>query len=242
MTFSGKWWDRNVLTTVNKDADGTWYSLGFKGGCFGMLTKWGVEPKVGDVVELYGDGMGRPIEGVRINGKIVFQYSDEQIEINRQEWLKKNEEEKQKKFEDHKVEMDKAYDGLIPEFKARIDRFRAKNPKFRIDMEAYEVFVCEEAMKLIKAFKTVESLQEFCDLDLAAQKKMAPDMDFGNHSGNTFGAAVSLARMYIQAPKLTKYMHGSMAGLMGCEGYGCHPLTKEESVEADALVKEYGLS
>ena len=96
MTFSGKWWDRNVLTTVNKDADGTWYSLGFKGGCFGMLTKWGVEPKVGDVVELYGDGMGRPIEGVRINGKIVFQYSDEQIEINRQEWLKKNEEEKKK--------------------------------------------------------------------------------------------------------------------------------------------------
>jgi hypothetical protein len=238
--FSGKWWEKDTLTKVTKYEDGD-YEMGFGGGGFILSAKHSVEPKVGDVIELYGNGIGRPIDGVRINGNIVFQNSDRQTENDRLEWLAKNVKEKRQKFEDNKTEMDKTYEGLIPEFKARIDRFRAKNRQFRMDGEAYELFVCTEAMKLLKAFKTTEELNKFYDMDSKAQKKAVPDMDFGSHSGNTFGTAVTLARMFIQAPKMTKFMHGALAALTGCEKYGCHPLTSEESKELDALVKEYGL-
>lgn len=238
--FSGSWWEKGTIEKVDTDKDGD-HLISAGVGCFCLSGKHGVTPKVGDTVELYGDGFGRPIEGVRINGQTVFQNSDEQIEINRKEWIRKNQEEKQRKFDENKAELDKSYEALPPEFRARIDRFRAKNAGFRVNMEGYEMFVCGEAVKMAQALKTVEELKAFHDMSVDDQKLKVPGLDYSNHSGNTFGAACMLAKAYLEVPKLVKYMHGALAPLTGCEEYGCHPLTVEEKAEIEVLSKEYNL-
>lgn len=240
MAFTGQWWGREKISKVTKEGD--WYEVGSGNGVFALEAKYGVEPKVGDIVELYSDtGPWRPIEGVKINDAIVFQNSDEQIEANHQEWIKKNAEEKKQKFEQHKAELDKTYESLPPEFRARIDRFRAKREGFRVSHEAYEMFCCEDAVKMANTLKTVEKLREYRDAKNEDQKKMVPDVDYVNHSGNTFGAACLLADLYLKAPKMVKYFHGSLATLTGCEEYGCHPMTKEEEDDVNSLVAEYKL-
>jgi hypothetical protein len=255
-TFSGEWWEKETITSVEKQDD--WYIIGIKGSGFGLKVSHGVEPKVGDTVELYGEGFGRPIDGVRINGNVVFQNSDEQIKINWDNEKKKSAEEKQKKFDENKAELDKTYDALPPEFKVRLDRLRAKRPGFRVDHEAYELFVCKDAVKIAVALRVMyptgdalfgnekdkffnDVLKKFYDLKTEEQKQAISDLDYENHSMNTFGAACKMAHLYIIAPKMVKYLHGSMATLTGCDGFGCHPLTDEEEVEMNSFVKEYSL-
>lgn len=44
---------------------------------------------------------------------------------------------------------------------------------------------------------------------------------FGEHSGNTFGAACKLAHCFVAEPHLISKMHGALCPLVGCEEYGC---------------------
>ena len=202
---------------------GNYYTIYLENGIgFGLDTKYGYEPKIGDKLILCTIN-GSQIRGVFANGKKVFYKSDEQIEQERVEWLANHEKEKQAKFIEQKAQLDKDYDALPSAFQARIDRFRRNNSRFRIDYESYEMFCCKEAIKIAKACKTPDDVEKFKHLDYDKQKEMV-DIDDG-HSGNTMGCALQLAYWYLkESISITvAKLHGSLSSLVGSEAFGDVP-------------------
>ena len=208
------------VRTVTKVIKGEkYYDISCDGICFGLEIKYGYEPKIGDEIKLC-TVRGSEIRGIFANGKKIFYKSDKQLEQERKEWLENNEKEKQEKFKNQKAELDKDYENLPEVFKKRIDKLRANNPRFRVDYESYEMFCCNEALKIAEALKTPEAIEEWSKLNYDKQYKMVKNLSDG-HSGNTFGCAVSLAFWYLKESENVAKMHGALAPLVGSGEYGC---------------------
>jgi hypothetical protein len=60
------------------------------------------------------------------------------------------------RFKTQQVQLDADYESLPQEFKSRIDRFRSRDPGFRIESEAYEMFICIQAMVLVPYFQSMK--------------------------------------------------------------------------------------
>lgn len=206
------------ITRVDEGKSGYTISLGST--CCGLDKRYGVEPKVGDDARIHTKGgpFG-VVRGIDLNGNVVFWKSDQQLEKERQDWLDENERKKQQSFKDNKTNMDRRYNNLPGCFQKRIDRFRANNERFRVDYEDYELFCCEEAIKIAEAIGSPEKVKEFGGLNWNEQKKLVPDLSNG-HSGNTFGAAVHLAYWFLVNQENVKNMHGALSPLVGSEKYG----------------------
>jgi hypothetical protein len=178
-------------------------------------------PKPGDVVRRYGRGIGFSVRGLFLNGKKVRYQTAAEMEA---EHKRENEERHAKKcreFEEQKAERDRRYEALPEIFRKRIDKFRRNNPNFRVEYEPYELFCCEEAVKIAAALKTPEEIDRFYKLPWEEQRALVP-IDEG-HSGNTFGCACMLAKLYLTRPEYVEQMHGALAPLVGSQEYGCVP-------------------
>lgn len=57
------------------------------------------------------------------------------------------------------------------------------------------------------------------DYDGKRQKRLTGLSD--GHSGNTYGCAMYLARVYIEGPGFVAIQHGALTPLVGCADYGC---------------------
>ena len=210
--------ETGIVTDVTESED--WYQLSRNGLCCGLKKKYGVKPKVGDKLTVHTKGSSfGTIRGMDLNGKKIFWKTDEDLETERTEWLRKNEEEKQQKFKDNVDEMDKQYDNLPAFFQKRIDKFRTKNKRFRIDYESYEMFCCEQAVLIAKSCKTKEEVQAFKREKWDEQIKQVEGLSDG-HSGNTFGCSCQLAYLYLDNPKNVVKVYGALSPLVGSEEYG----------------------
>ncbi len=188
---------------------------------FVIYKKYGVIPKAGDTVALYIKDFSS-IRGIDLNGNPLFYKTDEQLEEDRQKWLKENEEKKQKEFAENVHKMDGQYNNLPDFFKQRIDRFRNNNKRFRIDYESYELFCCEQAVVIANACKTAEEVQLFHKKPYKEQRKQVAGLS-DQHSGNTFGCACSLAYQYLLNPENVVKMYGALSPLVGSDEYGDFP-------------------
>ena len=201
--------ETRIITEVRESDD--WYELSQDGMCCGLKKKYGVKPKVGDKLTVHTKGSSfGTIRGMDLNGETIFWKTDEELESDRVEWLRKNEEDKQQKFKENVAEMDEKYNKLPDFFKKRIDRFRANNNRFRIDYESYEVFCCEQAVLIAEACKTK---------DWKEQLEQVEGLSDG-HSGNTFGCSCILAYLYLDNPENVVKVHGALSPLVGSEEYG----------------------
>lgn len=63
-----------------------------------------------------------------------------------------------------------------------------------------------------------DKVTEYRDLPWEEQAKAGIDP---GHSGNTFGFACHLARLWIIGPEAVVTEHGAMVPLVGCKDYGC---------------------
>lgn len=197
-----------------------YYSISMDETCCGLDKSYGVKPKIGDELTVHTKGSAfGTIRGMDLNGKKIFYKSDEQLEKERQEWLDENERKKQREFKENKADMDERYENLPECFQKRIDKFRANNDRFRIDYEQYELFCCEEAIKIAESLKDVEKVKGFGKLKWEQQKQLVPELSDG-HSGNTFGAACHLAYWYLENQENVTKMHGALSPLVGSEEYG----------------------
>jgi len=182
---------------------------------------YGREPKPGDVVTLYYvNGRWTMFRGMDLNGVPLYFKTDAEVETERQASIVKHKAEQRQRFIDSKDELDAHYDALPDVFKQRIDKFRTGNPDFRWEYEAYEMFTCTQAVLIAEALKDEQSIVAFPDLPWEKQLAAVPGLSDG-HSGNTFGAAVLLARLYVTNQEFVVKMHGAMVPLVGCEEYGC---------------------
>lgn len=201
----------------------------------------GIVPAVGDTVRMYG-GSGRPVRGLFVNGRRIYYRTEEQQDELAARQLAEEDSKRRRKFEEAgRAVLDAKYAALPPIFQARIDRFRQNNPEFRWLYEEYEMFCCEEAVKLAQHLGSVEAMERYCALASSEtfganqaqwhaewQEQKAIDRAAGlsdGHSGNTHGAAAMLALLYLRQPGDVARMHGALAPLVGSEEYGDVPQT-----------------
>jgi hypothetical protein len=266
---------RLVVTQVRDSSDG-WFEVLCGSTCFWLEKKYGVMPRIGDVVSLYTVKCSI-IRGIDLNGRALFYRTDIELENEHQKLVAQLERDRKERFEKAKDTLDAQYDALPDVFKQRIDKFRNANPDFRWEYESYEMFCCTEAVAFAEAarqavdghandaevdafYGNVELLQKaaYGSREEAVSESDNPyvrwlvwanalnskayDYDYqrqlqvlrcsNGHSGNTFGAAMQLAWLYIEHPDFVEKAHGALTPLVGCKKYGCPHDEGEESNEA----------
>ena len=208
----------HTITSIDETWDTGW-AVTMDTGWTIIVQNEGIEPHVGDAIRLYGPGWGRIVRGIDINGRTVrYLSADEQKGENQRQILerqRRDEAEYSRKSERFEAEI-----AALPEpFQVRIRRFQHARPvAFNVEHLGYELFTCQEAVKIADHCKTVEGIQAFRDLPYEDQRAVISDQ----HSGNTFGAACGLARLYLTQPDVLWQQHGALCPLVGCKEYGCY--------------------
>lgn len=221
-----------VLTVTEVKNEGKKdYSVQLSDGfCVFILGKHGVEPKVGMRISLWGKRFGF-IRGIALDNNVLFYRTvDEQEEQHKKDVEKANKQAKAKFLKD-KAKLDAQYNALPDCFQRRLNKFRTNNPDFRWRFEAYEMFCCTEAMKMVNYIGSASSKITKDDfIDGKFDEKLLDNeakLDNKEHSGNTHGMAVFLARLYFKDPEDVVKLHGALAPLVGSEEYGCVPRKKQ---------------
>lgn len=180
----------------------------------------GVEPKVGDTLEIFGP-WGRPIHGYALNGTVMDYSSREQMEAKHKAMVEEMDAQKKARFDERKGEADLKYDALLPEFKQRIDRFRAANPDFRWKYEYYEGEVCTAAVMLVEWARKRDGIKDiFAWNELSPEGQSAEIPTWSQElSGNQHQCAVYLASLYLTQPEHVVLVPGAMAPLLGSADY-----------------------
>lgn len=100
------------------------------------------------------------------------------------------------------------------EYDDEVEAFWADPGKLRL--AGYET--TPDSPELRWLFWAVALNSKAYDYDYEREKAVTGISD--GHSGNTYGAAVSLARLYIESPEHVSRMHGSLSPLVGSKEYG----------------------
>lgn len=212
-------------TTVDKveGGPGNWTLHLSEGFCFGGIPDdWTGTPKVGAKARFYGKGFGFPVRGLDLDGQEVYYKTPEEQEEEHRKLVADKEREDFDRFQRNKSATDKRVAALPKVFRDRLDKFRGNNPDFRWKYEEYELFTCEEAVKIAVHCKTAEGVDAFHKAPWDEQKAVVSN----DHSGNTFGMACYLARLFLAHPEGVVKLHGALAPLVGSEEYGCVPKAK----------------
>lgn len=181
----------------------------------------GFEPTAGQLARYFGRGFGYPVRGVVIDGRVVRYETADEHERQARNAIEDRQAKQRAEAEASRAVNDARIAALPVEFQQRIERFRAGNPDFWWDHQPYELFCCEEAIKIAEALKDrPNDVPAFAKLDWQQQKQLVPTLDDG-HSGNTFGSAVRLAHWYLTNRENVVLEHGALTPLVGCEAYGC---------------------
>lgn len=194
-------------------------------------------PKVGETIRTYGRGIGSTVRGIVVNGRVYRYQTEAEEKTAHEQRCREQEAEREQKFADSLPETDRRIAALPEMFRVRMEKFqRDGGHEFRRDYEGYELFCCEEAVKIATALKDrSEDVPAFAKLSWE-QQKLIVDLD-GGHSGNTFGMACRLAHWYLTRPENVAREHGALTPLVGCESYGC---VHEVSPSSDAVAKADG--
>ena len=198
-------------------------------------------PEVGDKLRLFGRGLGYVVRGIGLMDpsvrpwKLAGLYRYETAEEEEAAHLASVEESNKKKqaeWAEKAGETARRVADMPEPFRARFEFFM-RRPEWGWNFGSYELFCCEEAIKIAKVLEGRNAIAAFAALSVARQKEAVPDLAYEEHSGNTFGAACKLAHCYVEKPELIPKMHGALCPLVGCETYGCWSTvaSKEKSEE-----------
>jgi hypothetical protein len=207
-----------TITKVQREGDGGWSIQESDGWSFWVKAGSPVEPKVGMTARFYGKGIGYAVRGFALDGVNVFyETPDEYRERSAREAVAA-EVKRRADYEAEKPKNDARIAALPEMFQRRIAQFREGNPNFGWEYEGYELFCCEQAAAFAEALKTDEAIVKFAHMDWDEQLKLVPAMSDG-HSGNTYGASVALARLYVRDAGDVLKMTGCLAPLVGSTAF-----------------------
>lgn len=227
--------ERTITSIEQSDTrEGCWVTMDDGMGLY--VQPYGGVPRLGDTIRTYGRGIGYEVRGIAIAGTLVRYETEQDMHARHEREHAERERRMRAEFEERRADYDAQYDGLPDVFKRRIDRFRANNPDFRWRFEPYELSCCVDAVKIAAHCEDTQTLDAFYDLAWDDQKAAIPDL-FDGHSGNSFGMACRLAHHYLTQPALVALDHGALANLVGCEEYGCPPVSEEEMRGAGVEVR-----
>lgn len=177
-------------------------------------------PEPGMPIRLYGRGFGSPVRGVATDACVYYYETEDEYEARfrreQEERTRKNRED----FDANRDTFDKDVALLPLPFQRRINYFLDGVEDWGPKFGGYELFTCQEAVKIAETLKTGDAIDAFHELPFEEQQACVELAD--GHSGNTFGAACMLAKLYLTQPELVPKMHGALCPLVGCENYGCY--------------------
>ena len=143
---------------------------------------------------------------------------------------------------------------LPQEYQDRIKRFdyffveNAGHSFQEDDLFKYEMFVMEESLTLYEHFKDVEDINAYLEeFKVAFEKetgkkpeisdivKDVPNFRYSEHSGNTLSASWLMFVTYKTEPEMVKFLHGSLAPLVGDSGY------YDNREDVKKYIKEHGV-
>ena len=216
-----------IITKVTEHENG-WSIRTDQGTGFGLDKKYGVEPKVGQTVTIECVG-GSLVRGIVLDGQRVFYKTDEDLDAEHEEMLRKMRIKKEAKLPGDLEQ----YEALPEPWRGRVAAFRERGGhEWDLNYLGYEVFCCQEAAKIAARFDTVEDIKTFWDAPYKEQQEMLPDIS-REHSGNSFGAACHLAQTFKANPAYLAVDHGALHGLVGCEEYRCFASLPEDVKQAE---------
>jgi hypothetical protein len=195
-------WEGGKVAEVT-EPHGGYFSVTLAGSWgLGLDAQYADRVKVGDLFETAG-GLGYPIQGVRVNGYVLWFKDSAAMEADRQKWLDDLHAKRRAEYEENKGRWREEVEALPPLLRVRMERFITEAGGFEpffCDMGAYELFCCTEAVKFAAYFGPLLAgkndaeveleVRRFRDLGCEAQRALVPFSD--GHSGNTFGGAVTL--------------------------------------------------
>ena len=174
--------------------------------------------QVGDLVEQWGQGIGFPVRGLAVGGRVAWYRTEAEEEAHRARLRAEWDEERRIRFEEQRSDLDAQFAALPAVFQERIAQFRERGgDQWRVDHESYEMFCCTEAVKIAEwCLTNGRTIGQFREMSHAEQ--VAAGLSDG-HSGNTFGVACQLARLWpIRTAVLD--MPGALSPIAGAEASG----------------------
>lgn len=178
-------------------------------------------PTADEPLRLYGRGVGYPVRGIVIGGRVYRYKTAAQERTDHEAWVANLHAEREREMHEKHEAIEARIVALPAVFRERIEKFRRDGGhEFRRDYEPYELFCCEQAVAIGDALKSAESIRHFYGLSWKEQRALVPGLEDG-HSGNTFGMACALARFYVESPERVTNAHGALTPLVGCDAYGC---------------------
>lgn len=232
-------WKSNETIKKAEATKGGWMISTDQGTGFFIAKKYvgkRTPPQAGDEVATYVHN-GWNVRGIDLRGEPLYFKTDAELAVEHEKFKERRRLDKIKEFKKERASLDRKFSKLPPEFQRRISWFRAWNPGFRPEYEAYEMSVCVDAVKIAEAMETPKQVRMFQKSSHARQKKLVPDL-YDGHSGNSFSAAVRLAHLYVTDPILVIAEHGALTPLVGCETYGCAHPRPEDVIEAMKKLEE----
>ena len=207
------------------------------GGCLFIPGNDDIAPTPGEVMRTYGRGFGYPVRGIVIGGRVYKYQTDAQMHAEFKAAQASGNAKKKAAFDADRTTFDAKVAALPPAFRERMEGFLATSPDWGWKLGGYELFVCTEAVKILDVIPMADGIKSFHAASMDDQKALVPTLEYNQHSGNTFGMAVSLAHIACTNVELVPKMHAAMCALVGCEDAGCwgqRASTKAER-EAQAL-------
>jgi hypothetical protein len=193
----------------------------------------GVPPAPGETLRTYGRGIGYPVRGVAVGGRVYRYETPAAHDAERARAQEQDGRTRRAAFAEGRAVFDARVAALPAPLRARMEGFLAAGPDWGWKLGDYELFACEEAAKLAAALGTTAEVEAFARAPVSAQRERVPAVAYDEHSGNTFGAATVLARMLHADPAVVPKMHASLCPLVGCEDGRCWSVRGTAEVGTD---------
>jgi len=177
-------------------------------------------PAVGEVGMYFGRGFGYAVRGVVIGGRTYRYQTEQEMNEAQDKAAAESRRAAREAFDAGRAEFDARIAALPEPFRLRMAGFLATSDSWGPECGPYELFCCEEAMKIADALKTKEAVKGFAKESYETQRQTVPAISDG-HSGNTFGTALRLAYAYLDTPELVPDFHAGLCALLGCDTAGC---------------------
>ena len=210
-----------------------WWEVAFfaegeesRGGLCFLIPNGGVEPKPGMTMRQWPGHFGQPVRGVALDGHVIYYRSEEEERARNERESEAHDRREREAWEQGgREEQDARLAKLPAVFRRRVERFRSGNPEFRWRYEGYELFVCEEAVKLAERVRGLEDTDGALSLLADDEEALEAAGLSDEHSGNTFMFALGLAALFARGDEDGVVdAAGALTPLVGAEAYGDVPL------------------
>lgn len=174
-------------------------------------------PAKGQVIKMYPHDVSATLRGVVIDGVTVYYRTEEESVAWLAEQIAADEAVRQQNFLETRDVYAKRVAALPEPLQARFAYFSHANPDFDWKYGNYELFVCEEAVKIAVAFPSAEAIRVFAKDPFGNGAKIMLSSD---HSAHTFQMAAFIARTLVDAPSELLDVPGALATIVGSAEYG----------------------